>query len=69
MDEAQIVAAMQDALTKHFWPEYPVIGGTVTARCRCGANIRTTTAWLEHLKTEVIPETVRAVDQSPATSL
>ena len=64
MNEAPIIAALQDALNKHFWPEYPVIGGTVTARCHCGANIRTTTAWLEHLKTEVIPETVRARGQS-----
>jgi hypothetical protein len=60
MDETRIIADLQDALTKHFWPEYPVIGGTVTARCHCGANIRTTTTSLEHLKSEVIPETVRA---------
>jgi len=60
MDQARLIAALQDALTKHFWPEYPVIGGTVTARCHCGASIRTAEAWLEHLKTDVIPETVRA---------
>jgi hypothetical protein len=60
MNETRIIAELQDALTKHFWPEYPVVGGTVTARCHCGANIRTTAAWLEHLKAEVIPKAVRA---------
>jgi hypothetical protein len=60
MHQARLIAALQDALTKHFWPEYPVIGGAVTARCHCGASIRTAEAWLEHLKTDVIPETVRA---------
>lgn len=60
MDQTRIIAELQDAPTKHFWPEYPVIGGTVTARCHCGAHIRTTTASLEHLKSDVIPETVRA---------
>ena len=42
-------------------PEYPVIGGTVTARCHCGVEIRTASVWLEQLKTDVIPETIRAL--------
>jgi hypothetical protein len=32
MDETRMIAELQDALNKHFWPEYPVIGGTVTAQ-------------------------------------
>lgn len=60
MDDTRIIAAVQRALAEHFWSAYPVVGGTLSSRCHCGANIRTTTAWLEHLKTEVIPETVRA---------
>jgi hypothetical protein len=40
-----------------------LIVAAITARCHCGANIRTTTAWLEHLKSDVIPETVCARGQ------
>lgn len=41
--------------------KYPVVGGTVTARCHCGAEVRTAATWLEHLKADVVPETVRAL--------
>jgi hypothetical protein len=59
MNADGIIATLQEALAKHDWPEYPVVGGTVTARCHCGAEVRTVSAWLEHLKADVVPEAIR----------
>jgi hypothetical protein len=57
----ELLAALQTAIDKHSWPHYQKVEGTVSPACACGAQIRTTTAWLEHLKNDVLPEVVRSI--------
>jgi hypothetical protein len=61
MEETKIIATLQEALAKHLWRLHDTVGDTISARCSCGADVRTTSTWLEHIKNDVIPESVRSL--------
>lgn len=56
----ELIVALQAAIAKHEWPLYKKVEGKISAHCMCGAHVKTTSAWLDHLKNEVVPEAVRA---------